>query len=179
MEYEPIEASEIGSMATEIGTDIPLYVKIFGTFTSICTFLEIPILIVIFILTIVFIQKNLEADKNKNKIIRYGLTKLVICAIPLFIVLTISKALNAPSFGYAIDVDIEEMQMKHAIRDIILFIIYLALLFPQIHTLINLHRNLKEDVEKIEETSEESVGGLIFGTIALYIILFVFLFVFV
>lgn len=121
----------------------------------------------------------MEADKNKNKIIRYGLTKLVIFAIPLFIVLIVTKTLNAPSFGYAIDVNVEELQMQEATRDIILFIIYLALLFPQIHTLTNLHKNLKEDVEKIEETSEESVGGLIFGTIALYIILFVFLFVFV
>lgn len=173
MEYEPLSIPE------DIATPLASSSSIFGVIASICTFLEIPILIVIFILTIVFIQKNLEADKNKNKIIRYGLTKLVICAIPLLIVLTISKALNTPSFGYAIDVNLEEMQMKHAIRDIILFIIYLTLLFPQIHTLINLHRNLKEDVEKIEETSEESVGGLIFGTIVLYIILFVFLFLFV
>ena len=173
MECEPMSIPE------DIATPLTSSGSIFRAISSICWIIAIPILIVIFIWTIVLIQKNLEANKNKNKIIRYGLTRLVICAIPLFIVLILTKALNTPSFGYAIDVDIEEMQMKHAIRDIILFIIYLTLLFPQIHTLINLHRNLKEDVEKIEETSEESVGGLIFGTIALYIILFVFLFVFV
>lgn len=173
MEYEPMSIPE------DIATPLASSGSIFGAISSICWIIAIPILIVIFILTIVFIKKNLEADKNKNKIIRYGLTRLVICAIPLFIVLTISKALNAPNFGYAIDVNVEELQMQEAIRDIILFIIYLALLFPQVHTLINLHRNLKEDVEKIKNTSQESVGGLIFGTIALYIILFVFLFVFV
>lgn len=173
MEYEPMSIPE------DIATPLTSSGSIFGAISSICWIIAIPILIVIFIWTIVLIQKNLEANKNKNKIIRYGLTKLVIYAIPLLIVLTISKALNAPNFGYAIDVNVEEMQMKQAIRDIILFIIYLALLFPQIHTLKNLHRNLKEDVEKIKNTSEESVGGLIFGTIVLYIILFVFLFLFV
>ena len=131
--------------------------------------LFILLLIILLIWTIVLIKKNINAGKNKNQIIIYGIKKFLWIGIVAMFFLFIPQQMKGSSY-----IGMPDESMGELFFHCILKIIPILMLIPQIFTIKNLRNNLKGmEIKAIQKTEDTAPIPLMPFTILVYVYIFI------
>ena len=150
--------------------------KIYQDMLSFCNII-IPFVVLIFLIfiliwNIVLIHKNIANGKEKNKIIRYSLKRILLTGLPLIVILALIAMPKTGASMIADEIYYIRLYIRMIVFQIILFCIYFVVMLPQIVAIINLRKSINRmEVEKIEKTSDKNITLLVITTVIVYILI--------